>query len=97
MSHNTLTAALAITAGTLFFSATAQADATTLEAQFAGWYRHAGEHNPHGNFAVGGGADGLIRNNYFIFDRSAVTGTIVAATLRVYNPSQPVVVLQLAP
>lgn len=89
MSHNTLTASLAVTAGTLLFCTPAQAETTTLNAQFAGWYSHAGEHNPHGNYAVGGGADGLTRHNYFIFDRSGITGGITAATLRIYNPNQP--------
>lgn len=68
------------------------ADVTTLHGQATGWYAHTGESDPSVsfNYAVGGGADGLNRNHYFLFDRSGIAGLITSATLRVYNPNAPV-------
>jgi hypothetical protein len=71
------------------FSAGVQAD-TTLQAVGGGWFSNAGEHiAQNDNYVVGGGLDGYTRNNYFLFDLSGVSGTITAATLKVYNPSAP--------
>ena len=68
------------------FSAGAQAG-TTLYSVGGGWFSDAGEHVQFNtNYAVGGGADGYTRNNYFLFDLSGVSGTITSATLRLYNP-----------
>lgn len=64
---------------------------TTLYATGAGWFSNAGEHSqPNDNYAVGGGQDGYVRNNFFLFDLSGVSGPITSATLRVYNPNAPV-------
>lgn len=72
------------------FSMEGQA-ATTLYAVGGGWFSNTGEHIEfNSNYAVGGGADGYIRNNYFLFDTSGMSGPISSATLRVYNPSAPV-------
>ena len=64
---------------------------TTLYATGAGWFSNAGEHSQlNYNYAVGGGQDGYVRNNFFLFDLSGVSGPITSATLRVYNPNAPV-------
>jgi hypothetical protein len=90
--HNTTTrpAALALAAISFAFTVGAQAD-TTVQAVGGGWFSNTGEHVEfNDNYAVGGGQDGLTRNNYFLFDLSSVGGTITAATLRVFNPAAPV-------
>lgn len=69
------------------FAVTAQANTQTFYAVAGGWYANNGQHdalNPV--YAVGGGGDGLTRNNFFIFDLSGLGGAVTAATLRIYNP-----------
>lgn len=80
---------LLLTAVSIVFSGGAQAT-TTLHAIKGGWFSNAGEHvEANSNYAVGGGIDGFIRNNYFLFDMSGMSSPISSATLRVYNPSAP--------
>lgn len=66
--------------------------ATALNAVGGGWFSHVGEHGEINiNYSLGGGMDGYTRNNFFLFDRSGVSGTITSATLRIYNPGEPAI------
>ena len=77
--------AVAMFAG--LFCVSAQAGITTLDAVKTGWYAHDGQHDTYNtNYAVGGGADGLTRNDFFIFDLSGLSGVASAATLKIFNP-----------
>lgn len=80
-----LSTSLAFAAG--LFAMTAQANTQTFNALWSGWYAHNGQHDDWNTFySVGGGGDGLTRNNFFLFDLSGLGGTATDATLRIYNP-----------
>ncbi len=63
------------------FSAT-----VTLDAVDTGWYRSDGVHTPQNQNYQTGIFDSTERRSFFVFDLSAVSGTVAAATLRLYNP-----------
>jgi uncharacterized protein (TIGR03437 family) len=72
--------------------------ATTLTATASGAFGSDGANNPNGNpafqnYSVGWDpADfsvGVLLRNFFIFNLSGVSGTIVSATLNLYVPKQP--------
>jgi len=77
--------------------AAADAQAVTLDAVDSGWYQEnnigpeAGFHDPAnenyiaGRIDVGGGLFATFRN-FFVFDRSAISGPISSATLEIFNP-----------
>lgn len=73
--------ALVLAVSTSAFSAT-----VTLEAADSGWYRSDGAHAPQNQNYQTGLFEGTERRSFFVFDLSAVSGTVTAATLRLFNP-----------
>lgn len=64
------------------------AKTVTLNAVASGFYSDAGTHEPH-NYAVGWYVPGKAElRDYFVFDMSAFTGTILTAALRL-SPAPP--------
>ncbi len=68
------------------FTTALHAEAVTISATDRGWYDSAGSHDAtNNNYIVG--PDGVIEHhNFFVFDLSAVSGTITGAMLRLANP-----------
>jgi hypothetical protein len=65
----------------------AHAVSITIDATDRGWYNDIGTHYPTElNYGVGNAGLDTVRN-WFVFDLSAVTGTITAAELRLFNPT----------
>ena len=61
--------------------------AAIINATDSGWWSSGGFHSSDiKNYFVGGGGP-LDDHNYFVFDLSGVSGTVVSATLRLENPS----------
>jgi hypothetical protein len=65
---------------------TSHAGTITLNATDSGWFSHQGFHNTIGNYIVGN-EFANVYHNYFVFDLSGVTETIIGAQLRLFNPS----------
>ncbi|WLQ12925.1 hypothetical protein O5O45_24670 [Hahella aquimaris] len=67
---------------TAFLSSAAQATPVVLNAYDSGWYKSNGYHSPSNtNYYAG-----KKHNNFFAFDMSDVEGSIVSATLSIFNP-----------
>ncbi len=84
-------------AGILICVTAASASAVTIDATDRGWYNSAGDHSPELlNYLTGdcrgskcsAGTSLQVEEfrSFFVFDLSAVTGPIAAATLRLENP-----------
>ncbi|MBX3436052.1 MAG: PEP-CTERM sorting domain-containing protein [Planctomycetaceae bacterium] len=79
---NAVAAMLFLGAGT-----TAQAAFITLDAINSGWHQHNGHHEEgRTNYIVGDGGSTLQFRNWFVFDLSGLTDTIIGAELRLFNP-----------
>jgi hypothetical protein len=70
----------------------AQGAVFTIPASDSGWYDSTGRHtNTNGNYIIGRSniaGDGVVTStNFFVFDLSSVTGTIIGADLNLRNPS----------
>ncbi|QDU41480.1 PEP-CTERM motif protein [Maioricimonas rarisocia] len=63
-----------------------QAGMITLSATDSGWYRDDGFHQSTNENYIAG-TEHSIHRNFFTFDLSSVSGTIVGATLRLENPN----------
>jgi hypothetical protein len=74
----------------LLFAALAGARASAapivLDAADSGAYRANGLHNPNIENYITGQFLGVENRSFFVFDLSGVTGTVQAATLRLFNP-----------
>jgi hypothetical protein len=57
-----------------------------LDASDSGSYRANGLHNPNIENHITGQFNGVENRSFFVFDVSGVSGTIQAATLRLFNP-----------
>jgi len=57
----------------------------TIRGNYTGFGTTAGLPGPAGSYVVGS-AGGIVVRDYFVFDLSAITGTISAATLSLSNP-----------
>ncbi|NEO86128.1 MAG: PEP-CTERM sorting domain-containing protein [Spirulina sp. SIO3F2] len=79
--------AVAVSTGVI--SKPAQAFTFTLNAEDQGWYSDSGSHNPGNPNYIAGKSSGLKYRNFGVFDVSAITDTIVSATLRAYLPDSP--------
>jgi large repetitive protein len=67
------------------FATALSAQAVTIDATDRGWYNGIGVHVPSNhNYIVGFGAAN--DRNFFVFDLSAVSGTITSAVLKLFNP-----------
>lgn len=81
----------AVIALTTLLGTQAQAAIITLAATDSGWYSHAGAHSSNNQNYIAGTTNGQdVFRNFFVFDLSGVTETIVGATFRAYNPSDAV-------
>ena len=67
----------------------ASASAATITFTDGGWYDSTGFHNPASqNYLVGqGDSRSPATRNFFVFDLSALTGTVTSVTLQLTNPS----------
>lgn len=83
-----LTFTLLISAALYFASATTTlADTITLNAADSGQYSQSGfSSSVNTNYFVGRNSTGNLFRNFFVFDLSGVSGTITAASLRLFNP-----------
>jgi len=72
--------------------------ATTLTATISGWFASDGRNVRNGiaalqNYAVGWDPvdfeQGVVLRNFFVFNLSGVSGTVVSATLNLYVPNKP--------
>ena len=75
----------------LFLASAAHAGVLTLDATATGFYHENGSFTGTGSYPAGWHPSpsvppGELRD-YFVFDLTGVTGTIVSATLRAFNPS----------
>lgn len=82
----------AVVALTTLLGTQAQAAIITLAATDSGWYTNTGQHSTvNQNYLAGSLTTGKEEyRNFFVFDLSGVTETIVGATFRAYNPSAAV-------
>ncbi len=71
----------------LGIAASSQAANITINAVDTGWYMESGLHAPTNINYIVGDYGGQIYHDFFVFDTSAISGTIVSATLRSYNNS----------
>lgn len=77
---------MALFALVLAASNSALSATVTLDATDSGWYRSDGVHTPQNQNYQTGFFDGTERRSFFVFDLSTVSGTVTAATLRLFNP-----------
>ena len=83
----------AISMAGLMLAAGSHAETVTINYVDSGWYNTFDLQDPDNeNYLVGTCSsftcnDAAVYRNFFVFDLSAVTGTITFATLRLYNPS----------
>jgi len=84
--------------GCLFLVAGTMTAATTLTATISGWFANDGRNVRNGiqtlqNYAVGWDPvdfeQGVLLRDFFVFNLSGVSGTIVSATLNLYLPNNP--------
>jgi len=68
-------------------ASTANAASVTLTWNDSGWYNSSGDHDSTNKNYIAGIGD--FYRNYFVFDRSGVSGTITGATLRLTIPGTP--------
>jgi hypothetical protein len=89
MKTRTLVVTMALVVG-VGFSGPASADTISVSALDSGWYDEGGLNHPDNlNYAVGySGEPNPDARDFFVFDLGSVTGTVIGATLRAYNPSK---------
>ena len=68
--------------------AAAPSEAVVISATDSGWYESGGNHLPLNTNYIAGACDRCLYDsyrNFFVFDLSGVSGTVTAATLRLFN------------
>ncbi len=65
----------------------AHADVITIDYTDSGWWSSLGVHSADNQNYLLGDSGGYVFRNFFVFDLSGVTGTIINASLKIYNPS----------
>jgi hypothetical protein len=61
-----------------------EAGTITLDAIDSGWYNNLGGNNPGSNYFIGS-ASGRLHRDFFVFDLSGISETIIGAELRLFG------------
>jgi hypothetical protein len=67
-------------------SSLSHAGIVTLDVVDSGWYEDIGSHDATNKNYIAGRLSGHEYRDYFVFDLSSVTGTILSAQLQLFNP-----------
>jgi hypothetical protein len=70
----------------IVFVSTGHATTITLGTTQSGWYDQTGFHNNNPNYIAGVCCGNGEHRDFFVFDLLGVTGKVVGATLRLFNP-----------